>query len=57
MGAAVRMCILLQEVQVYAAEDNGGQATFSISQVMQMIVLQGSDLFSTGERMLAMEGC
>ena len=57
MGAAVGMCILLQEVQVYAAEDDGGQAAGSISPVMQMIVLRESDLFCTGTRMLAMEGC
>ena len=57
MGAAVGMCILLQEVQMYATEDNDGQATFSISLVMQMIVLQESNLFSMGARTLAMEGC
>ena len=39
MGAAVGMCTLLQEVQVYAAEDDGGQAACNISLVMQMIVL------------------
>ena len=57
MDAAVGMCILLQEVQVYAAEDNGGQAASSTSQAMQMIVLRESDLFCTGVRTLAMEGC
>ena len=57
MGAAVGMCILLQEVQMYATEDDGGQATFSISRVMQMIVLRYSDLFCTGVRTPAMEGC
>ena len=57
MGAAVGMCILLQEVQVYVAEDGGGQAACSISSVMQMIVLRKSDLFCTGLRTLPMEGC
>ena len=42
---------------MYATEDNDGQATFSISLVMQMIVLQESDLFCTEPRTLAMEGC
>ena len=42
---------------MYAAEDDDGQAECSISQVMQMIALWGSDLFCTGERTLAMEGC
>ena len=48
MGAAVGMCILLHEVQVYAAEDDGGQAACSISPVVQMIVLRGSDLSCKG---------
>ena len=39
MGTAVGMCILLQEVQMYATEDDYGQATCSISQVVQMVVL------------------
>ena len=56
MGAAVGMCILLQKVEMYATEDDGGQATFSISRVMQMIVLRGSDLSCTGVRALATEG-
>ena len=57
MGAAVGMCILLQEVQMYATEDDGGQATCSISQGMQMIMLQESDLSCTEVRTPAMEGC
>ena len=57
MGTAVGMCTLLHEVQVYAAEDDGGQAAGSISPVMQMIVLREIDLFSMGLRTPAIEGC
>ena len=42
---------------MYATDDDGGQATFNISHVMQMIALQESDLFSMGARTVAMEGC
>ena len=57
MGAAVGMCILLQEVHMYATDDDGGQAACSISPVMQMIVFRESNLFCTGARTAAMEGC
>ena len=57
MGPAIGMCILLQKVKMYATEDDGGQATFSISRVMQTIVLWVSDLSCKGVRTPAMEGC
>ena len=57
MCAAVGMCILLQEVQMYAAKDDNRQAACSISRVMQTIVLRESDLSCTGVRTSAMEGC
>ena len=41
---------------MYAAENDGGQATFGISQVTQMVVLRQSDLFCTGPMTLAMVG-
>ena len=42
---------------MYATEDDGGQATCSVNQVTQMIVLRDSHLFCTGARTIAMEGC
>ena len=42
---------------MYAAEDDDREAACSISPVMQMIVLQASDLSCTGVRTVAMEGC
>ena len=42
---------------MYATDDDDGQATFSISLVMKMIVVQESDLFSMAARTVAMEGC
>ena len=50
MGAAVGMCILLQEVQMYATEDDDGQAVCSISSVLQMIVCCRDLTFSAQEK-------
>ena len=40
---------------MYAADDDGGQAICSISQVIQMFVPLDSDLLCAGVRTLAME--
>ena len=56
MGGAIGMSVPLLEVQMEATYCDDGQATWIISQVMQVFVLWGFDLLCTGLRTKAMLG-
>ena len=48
ISRAIGMGVPLLQVQMYVTYDDDGQATWIISQVMQVFVQWGSDLSSTG---------